>query len=1333
MRHRWQFWIDRGGTFTDVIGMDPNGRLHVRKVLSARAAGQVAGDDAGEGAREAAGEAAGEAASGAGSEPAVEAIHSILREAARQERRDVAEPRDVAGPRDVAEPRDAGAPRGAEEDCGAAERRERIAVVKVGTTVATNTLLERTGEPVLLVTTAGLADGLRIGDQSRPDIFARHIRRPEQLYAAAIEARERIDARGEVLLPLDGEALRRELAAARQRGLKSVAIVFLHAWRHPWHEREAAEAARESGFEAVSVSHEISPLARYVPRGETTVLDAYLAPALRRAVSGLQRALAGLDAGARLELMQSHGGLAGAESFHAASSLLSGPAGGLIGARHVASRLGITRLVSFDMGGTSTDVALIDGELPRRHEHEIGGVRVQTSMLDVHTIAAGGGSILRLRDGRASVGPDSAGAHPGPACYGRGGPLTLTDVQVLLGRLRPDTLPRVFGPHHASGIDGEAAARRFAALAAQARSARSAGSDEPRGATPPRRFGEAGVEALAESYLEVAVAAMANAIRRVAIRQGLDPSELTLFAFGGAAGQHACRVARAAGMRRVLVHPLASVLSAYGIGVADRSALRRAGARMTLTAANLAAAQAQLSSLESRARAELAAGGPEGAEARGAVRVARLLELRAGDSDTSLSVPFASLAEVERAFADLHRRRFGFDPSGLEVIIEALCVEARCAPVDRQPLVAAPEEARTDLPASARAWFGEWRDVPLVRSSDLRARAPRQIEGPALIVEPHSTLVLEPGWTARTMPDGEILAQDEERPPNGAVARDGERRLSGASGPAPAGPPRSTPWLEMARIEIFNNLFSHVAEQMGEVLRQTAQSTNIKERLDYSCALFDAEGGLVANAPHIPVHLGSMGASVRAIIGAHGGEMRPGDAWLLNSPYRGGTHLPDITVVTPVFLDERSSAAAAGSLAAADSPAAVGSPAAAARPPALAPDFFVASRAHHADIGGVTPGSMPAFSRTIEEEGVVFDDLKLVDGGRLLGDELASRLRAAPYPARNPDRNLADVRAQLAANARGAAELERAVREYGLGAVSEGMRQVQANALECMRGALERLRPGAFRYEMDGGQAVAVRIEIDHAARRARIDFAGTSPQGPHNFNAPRAVCVAAVLYVFRTLIDRPIPLNEGCLAPLEIAVPLGSMLDPQPPAAVAAGNVETSQCIVDALYGALGALAGSQGTMNNLTFGNEALQYYETLAGGSGAGPGFDGCDAVQTHMTNSRLTDPEILETAFPVLVREFRIRRGSGGAGRHRGGDGLIRRLEFRAPLSGALLANRRRVPPFGAAGGSPGLPGAARIVRASGEIVELGATARFEVEPGDQLEILTPGGGGWGPAS
>ena len=1188
----WQFWIDRGGTFTDVIGLSPAGELHVRKVPSAPSGG-AAGD------------------------PGLRAARAILAATS-------------AAPR-------------------------AVAAVKVGTTVATNALLTRTGEPVVLVTTAGFADALRIGYQNRPDIFARHIVLPGPLYTTVIEARERIDAQGGVLTPLDGARLRADLERARRAGGRAVAIVFLHGWRHPQHEREAAACARALGFEEVSVSHELSPLVRYVSRGDTTVLNAYLAPPLRSYIGALHQQLRSLDPGVHLTLMQSNGGLASAESFHAMSSVLSGPAGGLIGMHWVGERLGYPRLIGFDMGGTSTDVSLIDGELPQRFEHLIAGVRLTQPMLDVHSIAAGGGSILTFTDGRFAVGPASAGADPGPVCYGRDGPLTLTDVQVLLGHLRPDTLPAVFGRDGRSAIDADAVARRFAALTAQV-----GGQCAPAGSA----------EMLAESFLEVGIESMANAIRQVCARQGRDAGEFTLFCFGGAAGQHACRVARAAGMRRILVHPLASVLSAFGIGVADRLAVRRSSLRQMLDDGGLAEARAALVGLEAQARAELTTHGGE----TGRVRVAQLLEVRAGDSDVTLSVPLASLDEVRERFHADHLRRFGFAAHTLAVVIEALRVEARLASVDAATLAIPAPAAAGELPPRVRAWFGAWREVPLLSMSALRAELP----GPALIVEPHSTVVLEDGWRARRLAGGELLLED-----------DGPTRAAAAAAADPA------------RIEIFNNLFMHIAEQMGEVLRATAQSVNIRERLDYSCALFDSHGGLVANAPHMPVHLGSMGASVRAVIAAQQARLRAGDSWLLNSPYHGGTHLPDMTVVTPVFM--------AGE---------------------ARPDFFVAARAHHADIGGMTPGSMPPFSRTIEEEGVLFECFALVSGGTLRESELRAALTGGPWPARKPEQNLADLRAQLAANARGIAEIERAVRRHGLDTMRAYMRHVQDNAAQCVRNAIGRLQPGSFRYEMDDAQVIAVRVDVDRERRRARIDFTGTSAQGAHNFNAPRAVCTAAVLYVFRTLIERPIPLNEGCLEPLDIVVPGGSLLDPRFPAAVAGGNVETSQCIVDALYGALGILAASQGTMNNLTFGDAHLQYYETIAGGAGAGADFDGCDAVQTHMTNSRLTDPEILESQFPVLVREFAIRGGSGGAGRHHGGDGIVRRLEFRAPFSAALLANHRRIAPFGLEGGQPGACGEARIRRAAGAVEHLGATARFEIGPGDELLILTPGGGGFG---
>jgi 5-oxoprolinase (ATP-hydrolysing) len=1197
----WQFWIDRGGTFTDVIGVSPNGQLHVRKVLS-----QL---------------------SGAG-DPGMRGARDILSTSA-----------------------------------------DAIGAVKVGTTVATNALLERKGEPVLLVTTRGFADGLRIGYQNRPDIFARRILLSDRLYSSVIETSERIDSVGVTLTPLDASGLRDDLQKAREAGLKTVAIVFMHGWKFPQHEREAAAIARSLGFEEVSVSHELSPLVRFVSRGDTTVLNAYLALPLRQYVSGLQRELHKLDADARLELMQSNGGLAAADTFHAMSSVLSGPAGGLIGMQWIGNCLNIPRLVGFDMGGTSTDVSLLDGELPRRFEHIIAGVRLQSPMLDVHTIAAGGGSILHFTDGRFGAGPDSAGANPGPASYGRDGPLTLTDVQVLLGHLRPDTLPCVFGHDGRSRVDTEVVARKFAALASQV---------------------NANAEAVAESFLDVAVEAMANAIRQVSTRQGLDAAEFTLFCFGGAAGQHACRVALAAGMRKVLVHPLASVLSAFGIGVADRLAMRRASLRLPITEAGLGAAGDKLRELEKQARDELGVFATDVATAHD-VRVEHWLELRAGDSETSLSVPASSYDEVLATFSAIHLKRFSFAAAERSVVIEAVRVEARMASIDAISLRMPQAGPETQLPATARAWFGGWVDVPLVRSSALES----SMVGPALIVEPNSTLVLERGWRATRLAGGELvldavdaLAELHVPPRQGAPQR-------AAASIGAAQPP------DPARIEIFNNLFMHIAEQMGEVLAATAQSVNIKERLDYSCALFDASGGLVANAPHMPVHLGSMGASVRAVIDTQGANMRPGDSWLLNSPYHGGTHLPDMTVVTPVFVGGTAN-----------------------------PDFFVASRAHHADIGGTTPGSMPPFSRTIEEEGVLFECFSLVIGGTLREKELRDALLTARFPARNPDQNVADLQAQLAANARGTAEIERAVQRHSLPVVHSFMRHVQDNAATSVRNAIGHLEPGEFRYEMDNGSVIAVRIDIDRTSRNARVDFTGTSAQDNHNFNAPRAVCLAAVLYVFRTLIDRPIPLNEGCLEPLEVIIPPGSMLDPSPPAAVAAGNVETSQCIVDALYGALGILAASQGTMNNLTFGDARLQYYETIAGGAGAGPGFDGCDAVQTHMTNSRLTDPEILESKFPVLVREFAVRRGSGGRGLNRGGDGTVRKLEFRSPMSGALLANHRRIAPFGVKGGGAAARGAASIQRTSGEVEHLGATARFDLAPGDQLTIETPGGGGYG---
>jgi 5-oxoprolinase (ATP-hydrolysing) len=1026
----------------------------------------------------------------------------------------------------------------------------------------------------------------------------------------------------------------------------------MHAWRHPGHEQLVATLARAAGFAEVVASHESLALPRFVARGDSAVFEAYLAAPLRRYVDALAGEARSLAPAASLDFMQSAGGLAAPERFRAPVSVLSGPAGGLIGMARLGADAGIARLIGFDMGRTSTDVSVCEGTFARRFEHEIAGARLHAPMLDVHTIAAGGGSVLTRRDGRAQVGPGSAGADPGPACYGLGGPATLTDVQVALGRLGPDTMPHAFGPRRDQPISAAAAHAALRALDA---------------ARP--------VERIAADYLDVAVAAMANAIRHVSIRQGADPAGFTLVAFGGAAGQHACRVAEACGIRQVLVHPLASVLSAFGIGVADRVEVARRGVGLPLDHAGWRAACGTAAQLRAQAVAALAPAAPH---------CATLFELREGHSETTLDVAGDDPDTLRDAFAAEHERRFGYRPDSGNLHVAAVRVEARVAgDAGRQRWHLEPAAA---VPARrARAWFGEWVDVPVVPAQSVSA----PLQGPALVVEPHSTFVLEPGWRIVPAGDGALRAERLDDAP--AQPRSGAGRVALPAVDDPA------------QVEIFDGLFMHVATQMGEVLRRTAQSVNIKERLDFSCAVFDADGALVANAPHMPVHLGSMGATVRAVIARCNGAIARGDAWLVNGPGSGGTHLPDITLVSPVFAGD-----------------------------AEAPAFFVASRAHHADIGGITPGSMPPFSRSLDEEGILFDGFRLLEGGRLREAELLALLADGRWPARDPARNLADLRAQLAANARGAEELLRATREHGAPRLAAAMKAVQDNAESCVRAALRALgdRAACCEVALDGGPRVKVGVRIDAAAGRARIDFTGTSPAGPHNFNAPRAVTVAAVLYVFRTLVRRPVPLNEGCLRPVELVIPPESLLDPPPGAAVVAGNVETSQIVVDALYGALGLLAASQGTMNNLTFGDATLQYYETIAGGAGAGEGFDGCAAVQTHMTNSRLTDPEILEARFPVQVVEFAIRRGSGGSGRHRGGDGARRRLRFLAPMQAAILANRRSTRPFGLAGGGDGAPGVTRIHRHDGGVETLGACAAFDVQPGDEIEVLTPGGGGWG---
>jgi 5-oxoprolinase (ATP-hydrolysing) len=1195
----WRIAIDRGGTFTDIVALSPAGLLHTHKVLSRDPLSR--GD------------------------PAVRGIAEVL---ARHDTTGTA----------------------------------RIESVRLGTTVATNALLERKGEPTVLVTTQGFRDALRIGYQERPDIFARAIVRPDVLYRGVIEAAERCDAAGDVLTPLDEQRLRDDLAAVRADGIESVAIVFLHGFRQPRHERRAAAIARELGFREVVASHEAAPMLGLVARGDTTVADAYLSPVLLRYVQGFRSAIAARFGTPPLLFMQSNGGLVDADGLRGVNGVLSGPAGGVVGMVAAATPSTGRRLIGFDMGGTSTDVSLYAGELPRRFATEIDGVRLQAPMMDIHTIAAGGGSIVRFADGRLQVGPESAGADPGPACYRRNGPATLTDCNVVLGRIPPERFPRVFGPEGNAPLDPQASRRRLEEISAVANAS---------GATYD-------VESLAAAYLQVGVARMANAIRELTLRHGQDAAQFVLVCFGGAAGQHACAVAQALDIQQILLHPLAGVLSAYGIALAGRRSIRRRTAERALDAAGFAAACATLGDLLADATSDLRRQGI----AADAIEARQSGQLRLSGSDTTLDLRWASLDELRRAFVAGHERLYGFVPQDPAIVIAALTAEAVESTAGGPPVALRPTITHAAAATATRVWIdGHWREVPLLERADLREG--QSLQGPLLLSEDGATSWIAPGWSGEVDEHGSLLLHCATRP-----ARDPD-----AAGQAP----------DPMRLEVFNGLFMHVAEQMGAVLRQTASSVNIKERLDFSCAIFDGEANLVANAPHMPVHLGSMGASVAAVIAACGSDMHKGDAFLVNSPYDGGTHLPDMTVVSPVFDP------AGGRI-----------------------DFFTASRAHHADVGGITPGSMPPGSRVIGEEGALIAPTRIVRDGRLDASCVTGLLQSSRWPARNIAQNLADLRAQLAANARGARELRRATDEHGRGTLLAYMGHVQDNAERCMRRAIRELRDGRFRYELDDGQAIDVRIDVQREAGSAIVDFTGTSPQRDNNFNAPRAVTVAAVLYVFRTLIRDPIPLNAGCLRPLTIRVPPGSMLDPAYPAAVVAGNVETSQCIVDALYGALGLQAASQGTMNNFTFGNERYQYYETIAGGAGAGPGYAGASGVQTHMTNSRLTDPEVLENRYPVLLREFALRAGSGGAGAERGGDGLVRRVEFRESMTAAILSNHRRIAPFGLAGGEPGKPGINRRIRVDGSSETLAATVEIAVQPGDQVEIETPGGGGFGRA-
>jgi 5-oxoprolinase (ATP-hydrolysing) len=1227
MNERWQFWIDRGGTFTDIVGCAPDGTLHTYKLLSENPSQY--------------------------SDAAVEGIRRLL-----------------------------GLTPGQPITAG------RVACVKMGTTVATNALLERKGERTLLVITRGFRDALRIATQARPRLFDRHIVLPELLYERVIEAVERVSARGETVAPLDEAALRTQLVAAFADGLRTCAIVFLHGHRFIQHELCAEAIARDIGFTQISVSHRVSPLMKLVPRGDTTVVDAYLSPILRRYVDRVAELMPGVP----LFFMQSSGGLTQAHRFQGKDAILSGPAGGIVGMAQTGQAAGHSRLIGFDMGGTSTDVSHFAGEYERAFDTEVGGVRVRAPMMSIHSIAAGGGSIIRFDGSRLRVGPESAGANPGPASYRRGGPLTVTDANVLLGRIQPEYFPRVFGPEANESLDAVAVEQRFGELAGRM-------SDETGRAISP--------DEVAAGALQIAVGSMANAVKRISVMRGYDVSGYTLQCFGGAGGQHACRVADALGMSRVFIHPLAGVLSAYGMGLADQIAMRETAVEQELNAAGLRETRVLAARLQADAGAELQAQGVSVDVLRAVMRV----HIRYQGTDTALSVelppvqstPTEAVAAIRSDFEHAYRRRFAFLMRDQSLVIESVSVEC-IAPGARAPdfaelnsegpraggdlasapvgaLVASYEpaaEATVSMYCIADREIAGRREARLFRVEDLRAGA--SIDGPAILAERNATTVVEPGWRACVTAMGCV-----------EMLRVRPRVAQHAAGTQ----------VDPVMLELFNNVFMNIAEQMGLRLQNTAYSVNIKERLDFSCAVFDAEGSLIANAPHMPVHLGSMSESIRTVI-ERNPHMQSGDVYVLNDPYHGGTHLPDVTVVTPVYLEQADAS----------------------------PGFYVASRGHHADIGGTTPGSMPPFSTTIGEEGVLIDNFKLVESGELREAALRCLLAGGDYPSRNLSQNLADLRAQVAANEKGAAELKATVAQYGRKTVAAYMGHVQGNAEESVRRVITALKDGEFTLPLDNGARIHVNVRVDARQRSASIDFSGTSPQLMNNFNAPRAITTAAVLYVFRTLVDDDIPLNAGCLKPLQIFLPDGCMLNPHAPAAVVAGNVETSTCVTNALFGALGVMAASQCTMNNFTFGNAQYQYYETIAGGSGAGPEFAGTSVVQTHMTNSRLTDPEILEFRFPVRLESYEIRSGSGGAGHHRGGDGGVRRIRFLESMTASILSNGRRHGAFGLMGGEAGAVGENWVERLDGRVERLEHIGQVEMQPGDVFVVCTPGGGGFG---
>jgi 5-oxoprolinase (ATP-hydrolysing) len=1207
----WEFWIDRGGTFTDVIGRRPDGTLVTHKLLSENP----------EAYRDA-------------------AVHGI---------------RHLLGLK-----------------AGETIPSERIAAVKMGTTVATNALLERKGDRTLLLITKGFRDALRIGYQARPKIFAKHIIKPDMLYERVAEVDERVRADGTVERALDLEAVRTELESAKADGINAVAVVLMHAYRYSDHERQIATLARELGFPQVSASHEVSPLIKLVGRGDTTVVDSYLSPILRRYVAQVAGEWE-LEEGepstlTRLMFMMSSGGLTAAELFRGKDAILSGPAGGVVGMAETGRSAGFTRLIGFDMGGTSTDVSHFAGEYERAFETEVAGVRMRAPMMLIHTVAAGGGSILHFDGARFRVGPDSAGANPGPKCYRRGGPLAVTDANVMVGKLIPDFFPKIFGPQQNEPLDADAVRSAFAALAKEIGDSRAP-------------------EDVADGFIKIAVENMANAIKKISVQRGYDVTRYALNCFGGAGGQHACLVADALGMTSVLIHPLSSLLSAYGMGLADIRSVRQQAIEEPFGSKARKSVENVASRLATDTRCEVVGQGVAADKTRLHLRA----HIRYAGTDTPLivdagsaigrgKIKFASLEKMQAAFERAHKAQFGFIDRGKELVIEAISVEAvgGGATFSEKPR----KTTRAKLPAPARRTRfysgGKWHRASVYTRDTL---APGQkIKGPAIIIEPHQTVVVEHGWQAELTAKDHLVLKRVQK-----LAR--KRAIGTHADPV--------------MLEVFNNLFMSTAEQMGVALQNTAYSVNIKERLDFSCAVFDGNGSLVANAPHMPVHLGSMDRAVETIIRENKGKIRPGDAYAINAPYNGGTHLPDITICTPVFDGKKIL-------------------------------FWVASRGHHADVGGISPGSMSPNATNIEEEGILFDNFKVVDRGRFREKELYAALKDNKYPARNPLQNVNDIKAQIAANEMGIQELRKMVRYFTLPVVRAYMRHVQDNAAESVRRVIDRLHDSAFAIETDQGNQIKVRISVDKKKREATVDFTGTSPQQPSNFNAPEPVTRAAVLYVFRVMVDDDIPMNAGCLRPIHIVIPKRSMLTPEYPAAVVAGNVETSQEVTNCLLGALGAMAAAQGTMNNLNFGNARYQYYETICSGSPAGPGFPGTDAVHTHMTNTRLTDPEILEFRYPVLLEDFHIRKGSGGRGKWNAGDGIRRTIRFLEKMECTVLSGHRRVPPFGLAGGSDGQVGENTVRRNDGSIEKLKGADATVIDAGEAIIIQTPTAGGYGKA-